>query len=64
MEKSNDALTKYNSFLKNKQEYLKIEEVEEIQQKTIQDMKILNEEIYSYFDSHLSKHLLNSEKST
>lgn len=41
-----------------------MEEIEKVQQNTIKDMKIMNEEIYTYFDTHLSKHLLNYERST
>ena len=41
-----------------------MEEIEMIQQDAVKDMKIMNEEIYIYFDNHLSKYLLNYERST
>ena len=41
-----------------------MEEIEMIQQDAVKDMKIMNEEIYTYFDNHLSKYLLNYERST
>lgn len=64
LERQNKALISYHSTLRSNKEYLKMEEIEKIQQDAVKDMKIMNEEIYIYFDNHLSKYLLNYERST